>query len=77
MQAGSGPSGLVLALTLAQNGVPVRIIEKDIQFHNGTRGPAVQVRSPPYNFHFVFLILQNMTATHARSRALPWHPPRH
>ncbi|KAI0786241.1 hypothetical protein C8Q75DRAFT_808643 [Abortiporus biennis] len=30
---GSGPSGLVLALALAQNGIPFRIIEKRSEFH--------------------------------------------
>lgn len=43
LQAGAGPAGLAVALTLLKNNVPMRIIEKDAQFHNGTRGPAVQV----------------------------------
>ncbi|THG97838.1 hypothetical protein EW026_g4253 [Hermanssonia centrifuga] len=43
--AGAGPSGLVLALTLAKNGVPVRIIEKDTKYHVGQRGAGIQPRS--------------------------------
>lgn len=42
-QAGSGPSGLYLALALAQNGIKVRIIEKDKVFHTGSRGGGVVV----------------------------------
>ncbi|KAL4242532.1 Rifampicin monooxygenase-like protein [Abortiporus biennis] len=42
---GSGPAGLVLALTLAQNGIPVRIIEKLDSFHNSQRGAGIQARS--------------------------------
>ncbi|KAI0691495.1 monooxygenase [Cytidiella melzeri] len=42
---GAGPSGLVLALTLARNNIPVRIIEKDTSFHIGQRGPGLQPRS--------------------------------
>ena len=37
---GSGPAGLVLALSLLKNGIPMRIIEKDTQHHSGERGPA-------------------------------------
>lgn len=40
---GAGPAGLVAALTLAQNGIPVRIIDKDAVFHTGSRGFGVQV----------------------------------
>ena len=43
MQVGSGPAGLIAALTLVKNGVPVRIIEKDAQHHIGSRGPGLQV----------------------------------
>ncbi|GJE86853.1 ubiquinone biosynthesis hydroxylase [Phanerochaete sordida] len=42
---GAGPSGLVLALTLLKNGVPVRLIEKDAQFHRGERGPGIMPRT--------------------------------
>lgn len=44
-QVGAGASGVILALTLAKNGVPIRIIEKDLSFHVGQRGPAIQPRS--------------------------------
>ncbi|KAI0821141.1 monooxygenase [Irpex lacteus] len=43
--AGAGPSGLVLALTLAINGVPVRIIEKELSPGIGQRGAGIQPRS--------------------------------
>ncbi|KAI0691493.1 FAD binding domain-containing protein [Cytidiella melzeri] len=42
---GAGPSGLILALTLAQNNVPVRILEKETAFRTGQRGPGIQPRS--------------------------------
>ncbi|CCM01287.1 uncharacterized protein FIBRA_03336 [Fibroporia radiculosa] len=43
--AGSGPCGLALALTLAKNGVKVRVIEKDSEFHLGQRGAGIQPRT--------------------------------
>ncbi|KAF9550614.1 hypothetical protein CPC08DRAFT_674788 [Agrocybe pediades] len=42
---GSGPSGLVLALTLAKNGVPVRIIEKEPARFPGERGAGIMPRT--------------------------------
>ncbi|KZT07594.1 monooxygenase [Laetiporus sulphureus 93-53] len=42
---GAGPTGLTLALTLAQNGIPFRIIEKEINFHVGQRGAGIQPRT--------------------------------
>ncbi|KAI0784359.1 FAD binding domain-containing protein [Abortiporus biennis] len=42
---GSGPASLALALTLAQNDISVRIIEKQSEFHQGQRGAGVQPRS--------------------------------
>jgi ribulose 1,5-bisphosphate synthetase/thiazole synthase len=44
-QVGAGPAGLVLALSLLQNGVPVRIIDKLPKFPVGQRGSGIQVRS--------------------------------
>jgi len=43
--AGGGPTGLVLALTLVKNGIRVRIIQKDPQFHAGQRGAGIQPRT--------------------------------
>ncbi|KAJ7466152.1 FAD binding domain-containing protein, partial [Mycena galericulata] len=43
--AGAGPSGLVLALVLLQNGVSVRIIDKELKHRIGSRGTAVQPRT--------------------------------
>ncbi|KAK7445129.1 hypothetical protein VKT23_014997 [Stygiomarasmius scandens] len=43
--AGAGLSGLVLALSLLRNGVPVRIIEKESKFAIGQRGPGIQPRT--------------------------------
>lgn len=45
---GGGPTGLVVALTLLKNDVPVRIIEKDAEFHRGIRGTSFQVSSYYY-----------------------------
>ncbi|KAG2052916.1 hypothetical protein BDR06DRAFT_1021729 [Suillus hirtellus] len=42
---GAGPAGLVAALTLLQNGVPVRIIDKDPNPRIGQRGPGIWPRS--------------------------------
>lgn len=42
---GAGPAGLVAALTLLQNGIPVRIIEQDINHRIGQRGPGIWPRS--------------------------------
>ncbi|KII86158.1 hypothetical protein PLICRDRAFT_177744 [Plicaturopsis crispa FD-325 SS-3] len=42
---GAGPAGLVAALNLAQNGVPVRIIDKDRKYFIGQRGALVAPRT--------------------------------
>ncbi|KDQ49588.1 hypothetical protein JAAARDRAFT_74621 [Jaapia argillacea MUCL 33604] len=42
---GAGPSGLVAALTLLQNGVPVRIIDRAPKFHIGQRGAGITPRT--------------------------------
>ncbi|KAG1723314.1 FAD binding domain-containing protein [Suillus occidentalis] len=42
---GAGPAGLVTALTLLQNGIPVRIIDKDPNPRIGQRGPGIWPRS--------------------------------
>ncbi|KAG1904383.1 FAD binding domain-containing protein [Suillus fuscotomentosus] len=42
---GAGPAGLVAALTLLQNGIPVRIIDKDPNPRIGQRGPGIWPRS--------------------------------
>ncbi|KAG0697640.1 FAD binding domain-containing protein [Suillus ampliporus] len=42
---GAGPAGLVAALTLVQNGIPVRIIDKDPNPRIGQRGPGIWPRS--------------------------------
>ncbi|KAH9829714.1 monooxygenase [Rhodofomes roseus] len=43
--AGAGPAGLVLALALAQNGVKVRIIDKESFYRPGQRGAGMQPRT--------------------------------
>ena len=45
LQAGAGPTGLILALALRQNNISVRIIEKDTEFHKGQRGSGNQPRT--------------------------------
>ncbi|KAK0434565.1 FAD binding domain-containing protein [Armillaria borealis] len=42
---GAGPSGLVLALSLLQNGVSVRIIDKNPEIRAGQRGAGIMPRS--------------------------------
>ncbi|KAF9002995.1 monooxygenase [Cyathus striatus] len=42
---GAGPSGLVLALSLLQNGVSVRIIEKETSHRVGERGAGIMPRT--------------------------------
>ncbi|KAG2066518.1 FAD/NAD(P)-binding domain-containing protein [Suillus decipiens] len=42
---GAGPAGLVAALTLLQNGISVRVIDKDPNPRIGQRGPIVWQRS--------------------------------
>ncbi|KAG2130258.1 FAD binding domain-containing protein [Suillus clintonianus] len=42
---GAGPAGLVAALTLLQNGIPVRIIDKDPNPRIGQRGAGIMPRS--------------------------------
>ncbi|KAG2118464.1 FAD binding domain-containing protein [Suillus clintonianus] len=42
---GAGPAGLVAALTLLQNGIPVRIIDKDPNPRIGQRGPGIWPRT--------------------------------
>ncbi|KAF8178161.1 FAD binding domain-containing protein [Mycena galopus ATCC 62051] len=43
--AGAGPSGLILAFILLQNGVSVRIIDKETNHRIGSRGAAIQPRT--------------------------------
>ncbi|TRM66351.1 FAD binding domain-containing protein [Schizophyllum amplum] len=43
--AGAGPAGLAMALCLAQNGVPVRIIDKLPTPRRGQKGPGIQPRT--------------------------------
>ncbi|KXN91304.1 Pentachlorophenol 4-monooxygenase [Leucoagaricus sp. SymC.cos] len=42
---GGGPTGLVLALTFLKNDIPVRIIDKSLEFQRGIRGTALQPRT--------------------------------
>ncbi|RPD65609.1 hypothetical protein L226DRAFT_530852 [Lentinus tigrinus ALCF2SS1-7] len=42
---GGGPSGLTTALTLAQNGIPTRIIDKAQEFHKASRGSGLHPRT--------------------------------
>ena len=46
-QVGAGPTGLVAALSLAQNGIPARIIDKHDGPQHGQRGAALQVMHLP------------------------------
>ncbi|KAI6099524.1 FAD binding domain-containing protein [Pisolithus croceorrhizus] len=59
---GAGPTGLTAALTLAQNDVPVRIIEQELQHRRGQRGPGIQPRTFEV-FHFLRVPEINERAT--------------
>ncbi|KAI6018035.1 hypothetical protein PISMIDRAFT_690216 [Pisolithus microcarpus 441] len=59
---GAGPTGLAAALTLAQNSVPVRIIDKELQHRRGQRGPGIQPRTFEV-FHFLRVPEINERAT--------------
>lgn len=52
MKSGAGPSGLFLALTLTQNGVPVRIIDRDATTRTWLRGSGIQPRTLEL-YHFL------------------------
>lgn len=59
LQVGAGPSGLILALTLRRNGIPVRVIEKTTEHRKGQRGAGIMVCGRSINstvilFHVVF-----------------------
>jgi 2-polyprenyl-6-methoxyphenol hydroxylase-like FAD-dependent oxidoreductase len=43
-QVGAGPTGLILAATLAMNGVSVRVIERDSALRRGSKGSGIMVR---------------------------------
>jgi 2-polyprenyl-6-methoxyphenol hydroxylase-like FAD-dependent oxidoreductase len=47
---GAGPTGLTMALRLAQLGVDLRIIEQSPEEHNGVRGTAILVCISPSTF---------------------------
>ncbi|KAJ7137951.1 monooxygenase [Mycena epipterygia] len=42
---GAGPAGLILAISLLQNGIPVRLIAKETQYRIGSRGAGIQPRT--------------------------------
>ncbi|MCC3772970.1 FAD-dependent monooxygenase, partial [Streptomyces sp. UNOC14_S4] len=42
---GAGPTGLTLGCALARAGIPVRIIDKSLEFHGGSRGKGLNQRS--------------------------------
>ncbi|KAI0777582.1 FAD binding domain-containing protein [Trametes elegans] len=53
--AGGGPAGLIAALSLAKNGIPVRVIDKEAAFHTASRGSGVTSRSLEI-YHFLGLL---------------------
>ncbi|EMD33646.1 hypothetical protein CERSUDRAFT_117754 [Gelatoporia subvermispora B] len=59
---GAGPAGLVAALTLLKNGIPVRIIDKAAEFHVGRRGRGIQPRTLEL-FHMLGVLPDIMTAS--------------
>ncbi|KAE9405399.1 hypothetical protein BT96DRAFT_876700 [Gymnopus androsaceus JB14] len=65
---GAGPTGLSLALSLLRNGLSVRIIEKQLQFHPGERGAGIQSRTLEiYKFLGILPDLIEQSATSPRN----------
>ena len=62
IQVGAGPSGLVLALVLLKNRVPVRVIEKLTEYHHGERGPGLMVCH--LSLYFARLLSNMLLASH-------------
>ncbi|KAJ6588595.1 hypothetical protein B0H19DRAFT_1367169 [Mycena capillaripes] len=53
--AGAGSSGHILAIVLFQNGVSVRIIDKEMKHRTGSRGSTIQAHTlEPYNILGLF-----------------------
>ncbi|KAG2113860.1 FAD binding domain-containing protein [Suillus discolor] len=84
---GAGPTGLVAALTLLQNGIPVRIIDKDPNPRIGQRGPGIWPRSfELFNFLNVpevnelakpVLTIQSLMTRHVEpTPTIPFHVPK-
>lgn len=55
-QIGAGPAGLVSAISLALNGINVRIVDKSHEYHIGSRGFGIQVRVCPLDLMFLLLL---------------------
>jgi 2-polyprenyl-6-methoxyphenol hydroxylase-like FAD-dependent oxidoreductase len=53
-QVGGGPAGLVLAISLSKNGIPVRIIEKNPHPRVGQRGAGIMVKTLPSSQSYAF-----------------------
>ncbi|GBE86251.1 predicted protein [Sparassis crispa] len=66
---GAGPAGLALALTLIKNGVKVRIIDKALDYHIGTRGSGLQARTLEV-LHFLGVLPD------IQAKAIPMKPRR-
>ncbi|KAI0711180.1 FAD binding domain-containing protein [Cerioporus squamosus] len=62
---GAGPSGLAAALTLAQNGIPIRVIDKAQEYHQSSRGSGLHPRTLE-----VFRFLGVAEDAHRRGRPL-------
>jgi glycine/D-amino acid oxidase-like deaminating enzyme len=75
--AGAGPAGLVAAITLAMQGVSIRVIDKATasQYQGGTRGSGIQVSTlMRISCHFLCVVLQVLIiclALGAYSRSVP------
>lgn len=66
------PSGLVAALTLAKNGVPIRVIEKESNHRIGTRGSGVTVCDKPAFRYFTYFVWD--LGSQSRVVLFPRHP---
>ncbi|KZP23359.1 hypothetical protein FIBSPDRAFT_919161 [Athelia psychrophila] len=86
---GAGPAGLIAALTLLQNGVPVRIIAKEESYRPGQRGSGISARTleiykflgvdeVPQRAAFIFDIFEHAKGSakvHNVVRIQPWAEP--
>ncbi|KAF9254743.1 hypothetical protein L218DRAFT_967940 [Marasmius fiardii PR-910] len=70
---GSGPSGLVMALTLLRNGIPVRIIEKQASIRTpGQKGSGIQPRTQEL-YHFLGILPQILEKSGGRAPLFQIH----
>ena len=74
-QAGAGPTGLFLALTLLKNGVQVRVVDGDPHRHPGHRGSGIQVGFTMFAIRYDVWRISNidtLIASHPGDSSISW-----